>query len=768
MQGGKVADQVILEKSSATTLMRSFFEKLSGNKRDCVCAVDVISRLHNFMEAGNKKLKPDVEVGVRLMLALDDGCTRKLTYTEFVHFLLCFLHAYGERFSDLLPALIHSSPERDDSKLFCRYSLPAEVKGHAFSDGRLSCIYNVLEQRDGSAAGRLVLALKRFQPACAPAAVPCVRGDPLGPLSSCEQMSREKFLSMVAAITRSDSEKHQLADFISAYIACGDVLGFNAESVKILADISQAKTHSLAHMDGLRKIQLPRTWSDGRRGSESSLSPWECSKPRSCPAHGAKETPGVRSEMEDSFIAIPNFLHLNMQHDPDSQDKWPRRLAMSLPTSPQVQSPLRTSMDTASCQASSLATDSSSGSQDTDGGGEQYMDTFHFFGVFDGHGGAAAAVHCTKHLHKHLIAALSSDRKNDSDRGDSGVGDAESLCEQCASRQNSRLEVHGMKLVQGDCDTASPANADSPGSGTPSDGAPTSPGGKSCSCQGGPGFVERACRLYGGGAQESASDKCRRDGQAAADSSIGADPNACAAHQSAASLSGHYIEGTSTVSDLEQALTEAFLRTNAEFCETDDADHVGSTAVCCLIGSRQICVANCGDSRAIMWRNGGVIALTDDHKPDRQDERERVEEAGGQILYWNGRRVMGVLAMSRAIGDQSLKQYVIPDPEITIVQRREEDELLIMGSDGLWDVLSNEETCWLAKRALDKARSKGLGPRAAAKCAAGVLTRAALGKGSRDNITVIVVDLSSGHEDGRPVRGDAVCSGALCGSTLKS
>mmetsp|Transcript_35843 Transcript_35843/g.84950 ORF Transcript_35843/g.84950 Transcript_35843/m.84950 type:complete len:345 (-) Transcript_35843:1676-2710(-) len=263
MQGGKVADQVILEKSSATTLMRSFFEKLSGNKRDCVCAVDVISRLHNFMEAGNKKLKPDVEVGVRLMLALDDGCTRKLTYTEFVHFLLCFLHAYGERFSDLLPALIHSSPERDDSKLFCRYSLPAEVKGHAFSDGRLSCIYNVLEQRDGSAAGRLVLALKRFQPACAPAAVPCVRGDPLGPLSSCEQMSREKFLSMVAAITRSDSEKHQLADFISAYIACGDVLGFNAESVKILADISQAKTHSLAHMDGLRKIQLPRTWSDG-------------------------------------------------------------------------------------------------------------------------------------------------------------------------------------------------------------------------------------------------------------------------------------------------------------------------------------------------------------------------------------------------------------------------------------------------------------------------------------------------------------------------
>lgn len=31
--------------------------------------------------------------------------------------------------------------------------------------------------------------------------------------------------------------------------------------------------------------------------------------------------------------------------------------------------------------------------------------------------------------------------------------------------------------------------------------------------------------------------------------------------------------------------------------------------------------------------------------------QERVEKAGGQVLYWNGHRVMGVLAMSRAIGD---------------------------------------------------------------------------------------------------------------------
>ena len=45
--------------------------------------------------------------------------------------------------------------------------------------------------------------------------------------------------------------------------------------------------------------------------------------------------------------------------------------------------------------------------------------------------------------------------------------------------------------------------------------------------------------------------------------------------------------------------------------------------------------------------------------------QERVEKAGGQVLYWNGHRVMGVLAMSRAIGDHCLRPYVIPEPEVS-------------------------------------------------------------------------------------------------------
>ena len=54
-----------------------------------------------------------------------------------------------------------------------------------------------------------------------------------------------------------------------------------------------------------------------------------------------------------------------------------------------------------------------------------------------------------------------------------------------------------------------------------------------------------------------------------------------------------------------------------------------------------------------------VKELTSDHRPDRDDERIRVETAGGQVLNWGGvPRVNGQLAISRAIGDVYFKRYV--------------------------------------------------------------------------------------------------------------
>jgi protein phosphatase 2C len=80
---------------------------------------------------------------------------------------------------------------------------------------------------------------------------------------------------------------------------------------------------------------------------------------------------------------------------------------------------------------------------------------------------------------------------------------------------------------------------------------------------------------------------------------------------------------------------------------------------------------------------------------------------------------------------------------VTILGRRPDDELLLLASDGLWDVLSNQEACTLAKRCLRRARQRGASRQSAARIAATVLTRAAVDRGSRDNVTVVVVDLST-------------------------
>jgi len=53
--------------------------------------------------------------------------------------------------------------------------------------------------------------------------------------------------------------------------------------------------------------------------------------PKSCPPHGAKQTLGVRSAMEDSYIAIPNFVHINMQENPGVQVLASPRLCFLLP-----------------------------------------------------------------------------------------------------------------------------------------------------------------------------------------------------------------------------------------------------------------------------------------------------------------------------------------------------------------------------------------------------------------------------------------------------
>lgn len=184
--------------------------------------------------------------------------------------------------------------------------------------------------------------------------------------------------------------------------------------------------------------------------------------------------------------------------------------------------------------------------------------------------------------------------------------------------------------------------------------------------------------------------------------------------------------------------------------QTPQRDSVGSTAVVAVVSPEKVIVSNCGDSRALLCRNGVAIPLSVDHKPDRPDELRRIEEAGGRVIYWDGPRVLGVLAMSRAIGDSYLKPYVIPEPEVTITDRTAEDECLILASDGLWDVVSDQTACGVARMCLQSRKAaaapasdeiEGDSSYQACSDAAILLTRLALARRSTDNVSVVVVDL---------------------------
>ncbi|KAK4412653.1 putative protein phosphatase 2C 6 [Sesamum alatum] len=206
-----------------------------------------------------------------------------------------------------------------------------------------------------------------------------------------------------------------------------------------------------------------------------------------------------------------------------------------------------------------------------------------------------------------------------------------------------------------------------------------------------------------------------------------------------------------------RSFTKCFIKVDDEIggrarLEPVAPETVGSTAVVAIVCSSHIIVANCGDSRAVLCRGKQPMALSVDHKPNREDEYARIEAAGGKVIQWNGHRVFGVLAMSRSIGDRYLKPWIIPDPEVMFVPRAREDECLILASDGLWDVMTNEEVCDMARKrillwhknngaTLPSERGEGIDP--AAQAAAEYLSNRALQKGSKDNISVVVVDLKA-------------------------
>ncbi|KAL6141135.1 hypothetical protein ACLB2K_059426 [Fragaria x ananassa] len=121
-----------------------------------------------------------------------------------------------------------------------------------------------------------------------------------------------------------------------------------------------------------------------------------------------------------------------------------------------------------------------------------------------------------------------------------------------------------------------------------------------------------------------------------------------------------------------------------------DGPTSGSTACVAIIRNNQLVVANAGDSRCVISRKGQAYPLSKDHKPDIENEKERILKAGGFIQVG---RVNGSLNLARAIGDVEFKQnkqlpvekqIVTANPDVQSVEICDDDEFLVIACDGIW------------------------------------------------------------------------------------
>ena len=147
--------------------------------------------------------------------------------------------------------------------------------------------------------------------------------------------------------------------------------------------------------------------------------------------------------------------------------------------------------------------------------------------------------------------------------------------------------------------------------------------------------------------------------------------------------------------DVVQKMGDGFLKLDDELKSVTERS--GTTAVVCCIMTNKIVFSNCGDSRGLLCRDGQVFFHTEDHKPYIETEKIRIEKAGGTVMM---QRVNGSLTVSRALGDFDYKrsmelspvqQMVSPEPVTTIIERKPEDQFVLLACDGVFDVMDNEE-----------------------------------------------------------------------------
>jgi serine/threonine protein phosphatase PrpC len=316
------------------------------------------------------------------------------------------------------------------------------------------------------------------------------------------------------------------------------------------------------------------------------------------------------------------------------------------------------------------------------------------FGVYDGHGGGAAARHCARRLH-HLVAqrlqtVMANGGGEPAGGGGGGGGGGGAFA---AAAEPPQLE----RLGGGGAAAPAPARANS----CPLDSAAVEGALRDA-------FVQTDAELQAGGALDNNSGSTA-------------------------------VVALLTPGSIWLAWAGGWCLGGCEF---------GSLLSCCIIGDRVFSSIGdatlpnashastrpskrAGDSRAVLVRSGEAVAATNDHRPAQRDDEKvrrwggappslphvhhccksaskaqtntttlssptpstplppapqaRIEKAGGMLLNNGGLRLMGMLATTRAIGDHDLQPYgLTPVPEVMHIPRRPDDEFLVgtMGAEG--------------------------------------------------------------------------------------
>ena len=186
----------------------------------------------------------------------------------------------------------------------------------------------------------------------------------------------------------------------------------------------------------------------------------------------------------------------------------------------------------------------------------------------------------------------------------------------------------------------------------------------------------------------------------------------------------------------------------------------GATALVSMVLGGHLFIANIGDSRAVIARRKQkLLRLSIDHKPDLPAEKERIETAGGKVVFSGCWRVAHDqvplrLAVSRSFGDHRLKSnlpesckapLVSAEPFVHVHKLNPEDQFVILASDGVWDRLSDDEAVAVVRTEMLKWRpvehlvGTWKPTDQAVKAAADKLIEVALRKKTYDNATAIVM-----------------------------